>query len=192
METSLVKQVWEKIPHFLVLLSLIAFSGIKNTYNTQIAIMFLLGILLIFFLLEYLRLELNINIPIFSIFLRQKEHNQFYGVVYFLIATIICLAAFDFNIALAAILMTVFGDIAAAFIGKRYGKTLIFRNKTAQGAFAMFLTSLIVGFILLSNLYIIIAMALSATIVETMVDELEDNLWVPLIAGFIGQLILLL
>ena len=39
------------------------------------------------------------------------------------------------------------------------------------------------------NIYILIAMAFAATITETMVDELDDNLVVPLESGFIGQIL---
>jgi dolichol kinase len=48
---------------------------------------------------------------------------------------------------------------------------------------------LIVGFLVLDKIYIIIAMALVATIVETMVDELDDNLLIPIFSGFVGQII---
>ena len=51
---------------------------------------------------------------------------------------------------------------------------------------------LIVGLILLKNIYIIIAMAFTATIVETFISELDDNLFVPLFAGFVGQLLFFL
>ena len=54
--------------------------------------------------------------------------------------------------------------------------------------------NLIVGFIVLVNLpgyiYIVIGMASVATIVETLVDELDDNLLIPLFSGFAGQIIL--
>ena len=55
------------------------------------------------------------------------------------------------------------------------------------------MVNLIVGFAVLinfTNVYVILVMALTATIVEIVVDELDDNLLVPLISGFIGQLIM--
>ena len=192
METNFTKQLVEKVPHLLVLLSLVAYSWLKDNYSAQAGLMFLIGMLIVFFFLEYLRLERNIEMPFLSQFIRPKEHNRFYGAVYFLIATVICLAAFDFTIALAAVMMAAFGDIAAAFFGRKYGKTLLFRNKTLQGAMAMLAVNLAVGFIMLSNVYIIIAMAIAATAIETLVDELDDNLWVPIVAGFIGELLFLM
>ena len=113
-----------------------------------------------------------------------------YGVIYFLSATIISLAVFNPKIALAALLMTTFGDMIAALVGKRYGTTLIYRNKTWAGFLGELITNLIVGFLVLDKIYVILGMAFVATIVETLVDELDDNLLIPLFSGFVGQVIL--
>jgi dolichol kinase len=77
-------------------------------------------------------------------------------------------------------------------IGKRFGKTLVFKNKTLSGALTELVVNLIVGLIILNNIYIILAMAFTAAIVETFLNELDDNLFVPLFAGFVGQLLFLL
>ena len=50
--------------------------------------------------------------------------------------------------------------------------------------------NLIVGFIILDRIYVILGMAIVATIVETLVDELDDNLLIPIFSGFIGQIIM--
>ena len=92
--------------------------------------------------------------------------------------------------------MTTFGDMAAAIAGKKYGTTIIFKNKTAVGFIAELVTNLIVAVIIsltfTINIYIPIIMAFAATITETLVDELDDNLIVPIVSGFIGQIILFL
>src|SRR3989339_102851 len=96
-------------------------------------LIFLVLLLIIFLILEYFRLELGWKMPYFSQFIRPKEENRMYGVIYFLAATVICLAVFDWSIALAALLMTTFGDMVAALAGKRWGTTILFRNKTLVG-----------------------------------------------------------
>lgn len=174
--------------HFLIQDSLVN-AGYTIALAKQVALLFLVALLIIFLILEYLRLELGWKMPFFSQFIRPKEENRMYGVIYFLSATIISLAVFDHKIALAALLMTTFGDMMAALVGKKYGTTLIYRNKTWAGFLAEMGTNLIVGFFILNNIYIIIGMALSATIVETLVDELDDNLLIPIFAGFVGQLV---
>lgn len=187
-------EIGRKIIHITILFVLAAFFFIKNKLGEQVALLFLVALLILFLVLEYFRLELGWKMPLFSQFIRPKEQDRMYGVVYFLSATIISLAVFDNKIALAALLMTTFGDMIAALVGKHYGTSLIYRNKTWAGFFAELGMNLIVGFIVLVNLpgyiYIVIGMASVATIVETLVDELDDNLLIPLFSGFAGQIIL--
>jgi|SRR3989338_60364 len=192
-------EVGRKIIHITILLVLAAYFFIQDTLVSagrtpelakQVALLFLVALLILFLILEYLRLELNWKMPFFSQFIRAKEQNRMYGVVYFLSATIISLAVFHPKIALTALLMTTFGDMAAALIGKKYGATLIYRNKTWAGFLAELVTNLAVGFLILDNIYIILGMAFVATIVETLVDELDDNLLIPIFSGFAGQIVL--
>ena len=123
---------------------------------------------------------------------------MFFSVVFifFLTSTIIALAVFDVSIAMAALLMTAFGDVSASVAGKKYGTTILFRNKTVVGFTAELVTNLIVAVIIslifTINIYIPIIMAFAATISETLVDELDDNLIVPVVSGFIGQILLFL
>ena len=191
-------EIGRKIIHITILVVLAAYFSIQRylvdagrttALAKQVALLFLVALLIVFLILEYLRLELNWKMPFFSMFIRPKEQDRMYGVVYFLSAAIISLAVFDHRIALTALLMTTFGDVTAAVIGKRYGTTLIYRNKTWAGFLAELATNFVVGFIILKNIYIIIGMAFVATIVETLVDELDDNLLIPLFSGFVGQFI---
>jgi len=196
---ELFHEIGRKIIHITILIVLAAYFLIQDSlisagYTTvlakQVALLFLVALLIIFLVLEYFRLELGWKMPFFSQFIRPKEQHRMYGVIYFLSATIISLAVFDYKIALAALLMTTFGDMVAALVGKRYGSTLIYRNKTWAGFLGEMATNLIVGFIILDSIYVILGMAVVATIVETLVDELDDNLLIPLFSGFAGQLIL--
>ena len=187
-------EIGRKIIHITILIVLIIYNVIQNNYGKQLALLFLVSLLIIFLILEYFRLELGWKMPFFSQFIRPKEQNRMYGVIYYLSATIISLAVFDYKIALAALLMTAFGDMVAALVGKRYGTTLIYRNKTWAGFLAELIVNIFVGFFVLVNLpgyiYIVLGMAFVATIVETIVDELDDNLLIPIFAGFAGQVIL--
>jgi dolichol kinase len=178
--------------HVTILLIIMLYSILESSVSKQIALITLVFILLLLLVAEYIRLELNIEVPLIKQLLRAREEKRMHGAIYFLTATIICLAVFDFNIALAALLMTAFGDMFAALIGKRFGKTLVFKNKTLSGALTELVVNLIVGLIILNNIYIILAMAFTAAIVETFLNELDDNLFVPLFAGFVGQLLFLL
>ncbi len=196
MEWDFFNEVGRKAIHLLILLVLVGYFAIENQAGKQIALLTLVGVLALFLILEYLRLELDWRMPFFSIFIRPKEQNRMYGVIFFLSGTIIALAVFDTAIALAAILMTTFGDMAAAIFGKKYGSTLIFKNKTIIGFSAGLVTNVIVALVIAFttplNIYIPLIMAFTATAVETIVDELDDNLLVPIFAGFIGQVMVFL
>ena len=192
-------EVGRKIIHITILIVLAAYffiqdslvaAGYTAVLAKQVALLSLVALMIIFLILEYFRLELEWKMPFFSQFIRPKEQNRMYGVIYFLSATIISLAVFNKEIALAALLMTTFGDMVAALVGKKYGTTLIYKNKTWAGFLAELGTNLIVGFLILDSIYIILGMAFVATIVETLVDELDDNLLIPILSGFIGQIIL--
>jgi len=194
MQWNFLNEIGRKIIHITILLVLIIFSIIKRQYSQRAALLFIVLLLLIFIVIEYFRLELNWKMPFFYKFIRPKEQDRMYGVIYFLSATVISLAVFDFAIAIAALLMTTFGDLTAALVGKKYGTTLIFRNKTLIGFGSELGVNLIVG-ILISlfftiNIYVPIAMAFIATFVETLIDTLDDNLIVPLFTGFVGQILL--
>lgn len=196
MTWSFFHEIGRKIIHFTILIVLVLFFAIKKQGGQQIALLFLVGILIIFLILEYLRLELNFKLPFFHQFIRPKEQYRVFGVIFFLTSTIIALAVFDVPIALAALLMTTFGDVSATIAGKKYGTTILFRNKTVTGFVAELITNLIVAIIISLvfsiNIYILIIMAFAATITETLVDELDDNLIVPIVSGFIGQILLFL
>ncbi len=190
MTWGFVHEIGRKIIHITILIVLAAYFFIQDRMGKQIALLFLVAVLILFLILEYFRLELGWRMPFFSQFIRPKEENRMYGVIYFLSATVISLAVFDPKIALAALLMTTFGDMTAALVGKRYGTTLIYRNKTWAGFIGELIVNLIVGFIILDRIYVILGMAIVATIVETLVDELDDNLLIPIFSGFIGQIIM--
>ena len=187
-------EIGRKVIHLAILVILVFFFAIKNQYGQQAALLFLVLLLLIFLILEYFRLELNVKIPFLHHLIRPKEEYRLHGAIFFISSTIIALAVFDSKIAITALLMTTFGDMSAAIAGRKYGTTVLFRNKTVVGFVAELITNLVVAIIVSLffslNIYILIVMAFVATISETMVDELDDNLIVPLASGFIGQLLL--
>jgi dolichol kinase len=87
-------------------------------------------------------------------------------------------------------LMAVLGDFFAALVGRFFGKTKLYKNKTLVGTIAGFAANLGVAYLLLPNMHLInIPMAFVATFVELFTRKIDDNLTVPLFAGFVGQLI---
>ena len=187
-EITLVKEFARKTVH-LVSASMVLFYYAFGKNNT---IILLTLILLCFLVVEYFRVEKKIRIPIVWKLYRPKEENALSGSVNFLIGGIIVISVFSQEVASAAILMTTFGDTAAALVGTVYGKTWIkgLPGRAWEGVAAEFLVDLVIGYLILLNWSVAIIMALVATVVETFIYKLDDNLIIPLFSGAFGQLFL--
>ena len=194
--TDLSKEVFRKLIHLLEVPIIVGFSLLQFYFSRQIAILSLTGLLLLLLEIEYIRIDYQTHIGsqitnFFSKLLRRRERNNIISSIFFIISTIIAFSAFDYSIALLALLLTVFGDLTASIMGTAFGKKKIFRNKSYVGTIAGFIVNVIIGWIILPDYpTIFLPMAATASIVETLTQKLDDNLTVPLFAGFIGQLIL--
>lgn len=209
MEWSFKKELARKFIHFLSLFVLFIYFWISDVFNADIALTILVFILILSLLLEYIRLEVSENIPLigrlWSYVRRDKEKNSLGGEVYFLIGSIIVLAVFDLRIAVAAILMTIFGDMSAALIGRKFGKHYIsfLEEKAWEGILAQFFVNIFIGifvffilpgssFLILSFWIVILVMSLTATVTETLSTKIDDNLLIPIFAGFDGYITLII
>lgn len=190
MSWNIINEFKRKGIHFLAISYILIFVFADKYYNTNIALLSLVLLLIIFLILDFFRVELSKKIPFLWQIYRDKEKDRLGGNVYFLLSAIIVFSIFDFKIGLTAVLITIFGDIFAALIGKRFGKTKIFREKTLEGSIAEFIIDCIIIYIITKNIYLMIGMAFTATFIEVLTDKLDDNLTVPIFSGLIGQLIL--
>ncbi len=177
---------------------------------------------LILFEYVRLQLKINIPLLgfIYS-FRRSREENALGGELYFLLGVLVSLSVFDTGIAVTAVLMTVFGDMTAALVGGKFGRRrprVFGGKKSLEGAAAGLLVNLAIGFLFLrttgaGSLWwhalvqgpvglessfghalwpVVAAMALTATVVELTISKIDDNLTIPVISGFAGQMALLL
>jgi len=195
-----------KFVHILSILILIIYYYSFKYYDKQTALLILVAILILFLFFEYIRIELKTKPEfmkrIWAYVRRGKEKHRMGGDIFLILGIIISLAIFDFRIAVAVILMTTIGDLSAALIGKKYGKHsfLNLKDRTIEGTTAQFIVDLLIGifvFIIFSGSSIInwqiwlviLAIAFTATAVETLVYEMDDNLMIPIFAGLIGQII---
>tara|TARA_Y100000310_G_C20642712_1_gene794857 strand:- start:870 stop:1457 length:588 start_codon:yes stop_codon:yes gene_type:complete len=191
MNQKLKFEIKRKFIHIFSLLYLAIYLYFENQYNHKTGLIALLAVLIFFLILEYFRVKKQKKIPIFHIFWRESEKNKLGGQVYFITGAIIAFALFDKNIAITALLMTTFGDMAAAIFGIAFGKHWIkgLKDRAWEGVIAQFITDLIIAFLILNNLTISIIMALVATIAETTITKIDDNLSIPLFAGAAAQLV---
>ena len=192
------KELLRKFIHLSGIWNIIGFMLISEFIGERAAFLVLTFVLLLFLELEYLRVEHKLmSIPPNLNIFRKKEQSHFAGHIYMTLAAIVCFAAFSRVIAAAALSMTIIGDIAAALIGKRFGKhKFIFSNKTLEGTVAGFAANIGVGWLFLSDVndrwLLLIVMAAVASLVEVFTQKLDDNLTVAIFAGAAGQLLLLL
>lgn len=126
---------------------------------------------------------------IFGGMLRDHENSDLSGASYILSGATLTIAFFSKPVALAALGFIILGDIAAALVGRRYGRIKI-GDKTLEGSFTFFGVSLLVA-LLVPDLGFGIGIigALVATIIEALTLPLDDNLIVPLIAGLAMQIL---
>src|SRR3989338_390329 len=119
------EEIYRKIIHLGAILFLVTYLVFSHYFNHQVALFVLSALLIIMLELEFFRVEWSMKLPIFSHlwrYRRTKEQHRLGADVFFLLGSIICLAIFDTRIAAAAILMTVFGDLAAAVLGRMFGQ----------------------------------------------------------------------
>jgi len=184
------KEFLRKLIHLSGILTILLYTVLNEHFSHRIAIMGLTVLLIVLLEIEYLRIEHQVRITgAISGLFRKHEKNQLNGAVYMAISCIIVFSAFDYKIAGLAVSMAVFGDFFAAMVGI-FGKKKLFRKKTFIGTTAGLLANLTVGYIVLSDYPLIyISMAVTATVIELFTNKLDDNLTVPVTAGFIGQVL---
>lgn len=187
---SLLWELFRKTVHLSGLLIVVGYTLILNYFSERIAILVITALLLILLEIEYIRIEHRPRlVEMFKGLWRKHEKNNLSGAAYLVISCIICFAAFEYWVAFLALFMTVFGDIFAAIFGKAFGKMKIRKGKTVVGTLAGFAANMGVGVLTLPDyLILVIPMAVTATIVELITNKLDDNLTVPIFAGFVGQM----
>ncbi|NPE31193.1 CTP--2,3-di-O-geranylgeranyl-sn-glycero-1-phosphate cytidyltransferase [Methanococcoides sp. SA1] len=188
-KSVILKEFFRKSVH-IVSLSIIFiyyYMGKEFTLN------FLTLVLCFILLVDFFRVEKDLKIPIVWKLYRSKEKDKLSGTSYFLIGSIIAISIFSKEVASAAILMTTFGDSAAALVGISYGKRWIknLPDRAWEGVISEFFVNLLIGYFFLSNWIVALTMALVATIIETLIYKLDDNLIIPLFSGITGQLVLI-
>ncbi len=172
---------------------LIGYTIARNYFNERIATLLITVLFLLLLEIEYVRLEYHPKLPeIFNV-LRYREQNNVTGTIFFIAATIIVFAAFDYPIAVSALVLTVFGDLAAALIGIKFGSTFLYKDKTLEGTLAGFTMNCLIGYLFLPAYpMIFLPMAFVASLVELLTGKLDDNLTVPLFSAFTGQIMVYL
>jgi dolichol kinase len=189
---DLIFEIKRKLVHLSSVVYILIYYLVEKFFSQSTALLTLVFILILLSFLEFLKMRYNRQIPLFHHIYRDNERNTISGSIYLIIGVIIAFAIFDFNIAVTAILMMIFGDTASAIFGKIGNHKIDGFRASWEGIISEFLVDIAIGFIFLNNIPIIFIMALTATFVETVLKPVDDNLAVPVVAGFAGQALMVI
>jgi dolichol kinase len=123
--------------------------------------------------------------------LREHERFNLLGSTYLLISSLICIWAFSKEVAVLAISFLVVGDTMAALVGRRFGRIRIL-DKSLEGSLACFFSCVAIGWIYPGpdvTWPMVLVGSFVATVFELMPIPLDDNMRIPLAAGFAMTLV---
>ena len=202
MEISFYNEFRRKAIHLFALTIPIGYFLLPKTPSLLILSPFVAGAIMIDIVrLRKLPLHGFLNRLLGSV-LRDHEEEDFAGASYILSASFLSILLFQKSLAIAAISFIILGDIAAALIGRRFGKTKIpwsptkvnpFGNdrKSLEGSLSCLLMCLVVAMVIPQlPLWIGIIGAVTATLAEGISLPINDNFSVPLLSGLCMQLLL--
>ncbi len=182
------REVWRKIAHvFLGMLVLGSAWWVAQTFGQDVLETSTLVLLLVLVLCDVLIADYKQKLPVYSWLERPHEERTFHTVTLAVLAGFFAFKLFVLPVALAGVSMFIFGDAAAALVGKKWGRREL-GKKSWAGTAAMFVVSALVGWAILG--WIGIVMALVATLAECLVTKIDDAVTIPLFAGAVGQLLI--
>lgn len=177
----------------------VAYYGLRATPRLTSALMAIATVAFIVFDLLRLRFNpfKNLFIILFGSLLRRREFKSLTGGSYLMVAALACMLMFGRNtgVVIAALSFLVIGDTVAAIVGLTIGRIRIFR-KTLEGTLAGLLSCLGVAWAVSAlpglDLPLQIGMlgAVSASLVEALPVEVNDNVVVPIFSGAIMMIAL--
>lgn len=185
----LIKELLRKGIHLLSLIIVLIYIYLGKQILLNLLTLYLALLLLI----EHFRLSKGIKIPLFDFLFRDKERACMGGHVFFALGSLIAIGVYSREVTITSILFITFGDFAASLVGITLGKTRVKgTNKSLEGSAAEFLTDIVIGIIVLKNLPVAFLMALVATLTETYLSGIDDNLSIPVFAGLSAEFMLLI
>lgn len=122
---------------------------------------------------------------------RPREALAFTGAVHILFSGWLCPLFLAVPAAATGMVTIIFGDTAAALVGRRWGRHRYTGNRSLEGSLAFFLAALIGAWLVPGVSFLLgTAAALLAAVVEGLSRTVDDNLTVPVIVGLFVHLAL--
>ncbi len=123
--------------------------------------------------------------PILGPIIRDHEvKGGFTGASYILSASAFVIIVYPKAVAIAAITFIIIGDIAAALVGRKWGRHRLIGRKSIEGSLACLISLVLVSFAI-PGLPTAVGLvgAVVATLAEAYSGKLDDNLAVPILSG---------
>lgn len=182
-----------KLRKFLHLLT--AFFPILYIYLLRKEMLILLfSLTFLSILIDVLRLEIKpfgrLFYSIFEKLLWEKEKKIFTGASTYLLSAFLSVFLFSKPVAIATLLFLSVGDTIAYFVGTKFGKISLTRDKTLEGSVACFILCIVISFFIPGlPLLVLICGAIGASLVELFPFGVDDNLLLPLVSGLIMEVV---
>lgn len=179
--------------HFLLGLVIVILYQLNLISSLIIFVILVLGGILVL-------ISKRARLPIVGWFLdnfERKEQIRIFpgrGALYYFIGVLLAMQLFEKDIACAAIMILALGDSVGHLVGRYYGKTRWINSKkllegTLAGALAGFLGAVFFVNPLEAALASIGAMVMEAVEIDLNRTALDDNLYMPLVAGTVIYLL---
>lgn len=189
-DTLPTKELARKLFHAATMLgTVLASAFIFQVFGILAMNQFLLGVLILVLVTEWIVLDLRWYLPFYRELERPAERFRMHGSAYCLIGSLLAIQFFSLRIAFVATMMVALTDVVTGIVGMKWGRHPLIGPKTVEGTLSGLVVNIIIGSLLLP-LDIGLAMAVTATTVEAVVNIVDDNLAVPVLAGFVGQMML--
>jgi dolichol kinase len=120
--------------------------------------------------------------------LRAHERSGLTGSTYLIIGAFLTVLLFEKWIALIALLFLIVSDAFGALVGKLWGRYILYKNKTLEGCGIFFITAFSILFLFPNRPFMIgLIGVLTALMVDIFIDQIDDNLTIPLCSGIAMQ-----
>ncbi len=170
-----------------------------NGFERSLALKILLPVLMLGSLLEVVRLKcpaINARcMKVFGFFIRTHEVNRISGMPYFVASSAFAIAFFPRDVAVLSLLYLALGDPIASFFGvlNKNRSIQILPGKSLHGTSAGFVACALATWVYLSSvgmqgldlLRMILLGGFAGSVAELFPLDLDDNLTIPIISGFI-------
>lgn len=156
----------------------------------------LLAAWLIFVPLDFIRKKLpqlnELSLQIFGPIVRENEVKGVAGTTYLLTGVLIVYFIFPRDIVLLTLLYLAFADPIASYVGIKYGKDKLFKNKSLQGSAAAFFVCIILTYLFLQSKAIamdrLIVMSILGGLIGSAAEaipigNLDDNFSIPVFSA---------